>query len=204
MAVSTEERKSQARHPLLNVPNQLTSLRLLLSIVLFVVIELGLRLEAPGYFLGAMFLFIVAAGTDWLDGYWARKYGQITTLGRILDPFVDKVIICGTFIYLAAIPDSGLWPWMAVVVVGRELLVTALRSFVESAGSDFSAALSGKLKMVWQCLAVGFSLYRLSYGSSEVHEWVMWGLTISVWCAMILTVYSGLAYVVAAIRLLKR
>ncbi len=204
MALSTEERTSQTRHPLLNVPNQLTSLRLVLSIVLFVLIELGTRWQAPGYFLGAMFLFIVAAGTDWLDGYWARKYGQITTLGRILDPFVDKVIICGTFIYLAAIPNSGLLPWMAVVVVGRELLVTAVRSFVESTGSDFSAALSGKLKMVWQCLAAGFSLYRLSYGQSEPDAWVIWGLTLSVWCAMILTVYSGLAYVFAAVRLLKR
>ncbi len=114
------------------------------------------------------------------------------------------MIICGTFIYLAAIPNSGLLPWMAVVVVGRELLVTALRSFVESAGSDFSAALSGKLKMVWQCFAAGFSLYRLSYGQVEPDAWVIWGLTLSVWCAMILTVYSGLAYVVAAVRLLKR
>ena len=69
--------------------------------------------------------------TDWLDGYWARKYGQVTTLGRILDPFVDKIIICGTFIFLAAVPGSRrVAAWMAVVVVGRELLVTALRSFL--------------------------------------------------------------------------
>ena len=51
-------------------------------------------------------MFIVAASTDWLDGYWARKYGQVTKLGRILDPFVDKIIICGTFIFLAAVPGS--------------------------------------------------------------------------------------------------
>ena len=55
-------------------------------------------------------LFVIAAGTDWLDGYFARKYGQVTTLGRILDPFADKVIVCGTFIFLAAIPESGTCP----------------------------------------------------------------------------------------------
>ena len=65
-------------------------------------------------------LFVIAAGTDWLDGYFARKYGQVTTLGRILDPFADKVIVCGTFIFLAAIPDMqqvpwGLRAWMVVV-----------------------------------------------------------------------------------------
>ncbi len=101
----------------------------------------------------------MAAGTDWLDGYWARKYGQVTTLGRILDPFVDKIIICGTFIFLAAVPDSGVAAWMAVVIVGRELLVTALRSYLEGEGADFSAIMSGKLKMVLQCVAVLVSLY---------------------------------------------
>ena len=53
-----------------------------------------------------------------MDGYWARKYGQVTNLGRILDPFVDKIIICGTFIFLVAVPNSGIAAWMAVVIVG--------------------------------------------------------------------------------------
>ena len=112
-------------------------------------------------------LFIIAAGTDWLDGYYARKYGQVTTLGRILDPFADKVIVCGTFIFLAADPDDGttfpcgLRAWMVVVIVGRELLVTALRSFIEDRGSDFSAKMSGKLKMVFQCIAAGTCLFYL-------------------------------------------
>ncbi|MEX2141851.1 MAG: CDP-diacylglycerol--glycerol-3-phosphate 3-phosphatidyltransferase [Pirellulales bacterium] len=189
---------------LFNVPNQLTTLRLLLSIALFVLIELGTRLSSPGYYLAAMVVFIIAAGTDWMDGYWARKYGQVTTLGRILDPFVDKVIICGTFIMLAALPSSGLAAWMAVVVVARELLVTALRSFLEGEGIDFSAAMSGKLKMVAQCLAAGWSLYRLSYGDDTPPGWVMTGLDVVVWGAVVLTVYSGVEYVIAAIRLLRR
>ena len=105
-------------------------------------------------------LFAIAAGTDWVDGFYARRYGQITQLGRILDPFADKIIICGTFTFLAAVPPviqrrarssaSEIWAWMAVIVVAREILVTALRSFFEEHGSDFSAKWSGKWKMVFQ------------------------------------------------------
>ena len=135
----------------------MTSLRLVLSVVLFCLI-------AWEHYLASLVLFVIAAGTDWLDGYFARKYGQVTTLGRILDPFADKVIVCGTFIFLAAIPDIkdvpwGLQPWMVVVIVGRELLVTALRSFIEERGADFSAKMSGKLKMVLQCVAAGVCLF---------------------------------------------
>ncbi|MGC3966452.1 MAG: CDP-alcohol phosphatidyltransferase family protein [Pirellulales bacterium] len=95
------------------LPNQLTAARLGLSIVLFVAMSFG------WYALGFV-LFVVAASTDWLDGYFARRWGLVTQLGRILDPFADKLIICGTFIYLAAIPASGITPWMAVVVMGAK------------------------------------------------------------------------------------
>ena len=206
MSLTTDEttKASTPGPALFNVPNQLTTLRLVLSIALFVLIEVGTRLGSPAYYLAAMIVFIIAAGTDWMDGYWARKYGQVTTLGRILDPFVDKVIICGTFILLAALPASGLAAWMAVVVVARELLVTALRSFLEGEGIDFSAAMSGKLKMVAQCLAAGWSLFRLSYGDATPPGWVVTGLDVVVWGAVVLTVYSGVEYVFAAVRLLRR
>ena len=92
-------RRPLALGKLFNLPNQLTSLRLLLSVVLF-------GLIVWEHYLTSLVLFIVAAGTDWLDGYYARKYGQVTTLGRILDPFADKVIVCGTFIFLAADPAT--------------------------------------------------------------------------------------------------
>jgi CDP-diacylglycerol---glycerol-3-phosphate 3-phosphatidyltransferase len=82
----------QVRSAMFNLPNQLTSLRLLLSMIMFGFIT-------QDCYLTSFVLFIIAAGTDWLDGYYARKYGQVTTLGRILDPFADKVIVCGTFIF---------------------------------------------------------------------------------------------------------
>jgi CDP-diacylglycerol---glycerol-3-phosphate 3-phosphatidyltransferase len=192
-----------------NVPNQLTVARLVLSIICFVF------LSFDNYFLGLV-LFVIAAGTDWVDGYWARKYGQITQLGRILDPFADKIIICGTFTYLAAVPPtiggrtaSEITAWMAVVVVARELLVTALRSFFEEHGTDFSAKWSGKWKMVLQCAAVAGSLARLWYYGYDTRwevtppEWTTWSLRLVVWAAIIMTVYSGWVYVQRAYGLLK-
>ena len=194
MSVATE--KSAPKQPLFNVPNQLTVLRLLLSLVLFVLI-------AFEYYLISTVLFVIAASTDWLDGYWARKYGQVTNLGRILDPFVDKIIICGTFVFLVAVPGSGVEAWMAVVIMGRELLVTALRSYLEGEGADFSASMSGKLKMVVQCLAATLALAALYYGEPRP-EGLQWAVTISIWAAVTITVYSGVAYIQRAILLLSR
>ena len=192
-----------------NLPNQLTSLRLLLSVVLF-------SLIAAEYYIAAFVLFLIAVGTDWLDGYYARKFNQITTLGRILDPFADKVIICGTFIFILVAPEmsampGGLRAWMVVVIVGRELLVTALRSFLEERGSDFSANLSGKLKMVLQCVAAGSALVYLHClqpagpaARAAAPQWVYWFTVVSIWSTVVLTVYSGAIYVWIAYRLLKQ
>lgn len=194
--MSVLTKKQASPQPIFNVPNQLTALRLLLAVVLFVLIALQ-------YFLASLIVFIIAAGTDWLDGFWARRYGQVTNLGRILDPFVDKIIVCGTFIFLVDVPESGVQAWMAVVIVGRELLVTALRSYLEGEGADFSASMSGKLKMAVQCLAATISLYALYHGS-ERGEALSWALTISIWSAVALTIYSGGVYVHRAIGLLRR
>jgi CDP-diacylglycerol--glycerol-3-phosphate 3-phosphatidyltransferase len=195
---------ADASNTIINVPNIITTSRFVLSIVVFVLIPLG-------DYLAAMVVFIIAASTDWIDGWWARKFNQVTKLGRIFDPFVDKIIICGTFIYLAAAwPASGIAPWMAVVVVGREMLVTAIRGFIEQQGGDFSAQLMGKLKMLLQCAAVVASLLALRHFqargtlSASLPVWLYWTVHISVWLAVISTVYSGLEYIVAAARILSR
>lgn len=182
-----------------NVPNQITAVRLVLSIVVFVLIDLD-------YYLAAMICFIIAASTDWIDGYWARKYKQVTQLGRIFDPFVDKIIICGTFIFLAAEHHHGseIAPWMAVVVMGREMLVTVLRSVIEGSGGDFSANWSGKWKMLFQCIAVGASLLSLHFGLEHRPDWLYWTLVISVWLAILSTIYSGVIYIFAAAQQLAK
>jgi CDP-diacylglycerol--glycerol-3-phosphate 3-phosphatidyltransferase len=192
----------QASSTILNVPNILTTARFVLSIVVFVLIPLE-------QYLAAMIVFIIAAGTDWIDGWWARKFQQVTKLGRIFDPFVDKIIICGTFIFLAAQAGSGVFPWMAVVIMGREMLVTAIRGFIEQQGGDFSASTSGKLKMVLQCAAVVASLLALWHYHVPVTQpvlpiWLKWTLPALVWLALISTIWSGLEYIVAAARILGR
>jgi CDP-diacylglycerol--glycerol-3-phosphate 3-phosphatidyltransferase len=188
---------------ILNVPNVLTAARFVLAVVVFVLIPLG-------EYLGATVIFVLAAGTDWIDGWWARKYNQVTKVGRIFDPFVDKIIICGAFIFLAAERGSGILPWMAVVVMGREMLVTAIRGFIEQQGGDFSAQFMGKLKMVVQCVAVVASLIALRHydqaGSRDtaLPSWLYYTLHGSVWLAIGLTIYSGVEYIVAAARILGR
>lgn len=201
MSVPTHQSVSTT---VVNVPNQLTAARLVLAVVLFVLLEWQ-------YYVAGLVLFAIAAATDWVDGYWARKYGQVTVLGRILDPFADKIIVCGSFIFLAADPDSLLQAWMAVVVVGRELLVTALRSFLEERGTDFSATTSGKWKMVVQCVTIAVCLYRLSYrpidamgANGFAPGWLTYSVTVLVWASVVITVYSGIGYVLAAIRLLRK
>jgi len=196
---------------LLNVPNQLTTARIVLAIVMFVFL-------AQGWYKTSFALFVVTASTDWLDGYWARKYHQVTQLGRVLDPFADKLFICGSFIYLAAVPDlatgarpSGIATWMAVVVTGRELLVTTLRTFVEQRGGDFSAKWIGKWKMALQCLAAGWSMIQLSYLDSlqtawrqTPPAWMSHGLVVVAWAAVLLTIYSGIIYIRAAAAILRQ
>ena len=142
-----EPNEKKPTNDVFNVPNQLTAARFILAIVVFVLIPLQI-------YLAALIVFLIAASTDWIDGYYARKYGQVTKFGRMFDPFVDKIIICGTFIFLAGEQDSGIAAWMAVVVVGRELLVTALRSSIEQSGGDFSASFAGKLKLEGDPLAI--------------------------------------------------
>ncbi len=189
-----------------NVPNRISAARLGLAFVVFALIPLQ-------QYWAALIVFVIAAGTDWVDGWYARKYNLVTQLGRILDPFCDKILICGAYILLAVAmaPDfawyQGIAGWMAVVVVGRELLVTVIRSMIEGQGGDFSAKMAGKLKMVFQCAAVVLSLVVLAMHASDPEKgvplWLMWLTAISIWGSVISTLHSGLLYVFAAIQLME-
>jgi CDP-diacylglycerol--glycerol-3-phosphate 3-phosphatidyltransferase len=179
------------------VPNIISTARLFLALVLFVAIERELCQPA-------LVLFLVAASTDWVDGWWARRFGQVSRLGRILDPLVDKVIVCGAFILLAARDgSSAILPWMAVVVVVRELVVTAVRAEMERTGHDFSAGFSGKLKMVLQCGAIALELFvrcapGASFGGIDLRQ----AAGVVTWAAVVTTIYSGVEYLVSARGLL--
>jgi CDP-diacylglycerol--glycerol-3-phosphate 3-phosphatidyltransferase len=195
---------SDLKQDVFNVPNKISAARLVLSFVFFGLISFQL-------YWSALIVFVVAAGTDWVDGWYARKYNMVTKLGRVLDPFCDKILICGAYILIAVeMNDDFAWyskiaGWMAVVVVGRELLVTVLRSMIEGAGGDFSAKWAGKLKMGFQCVAVGACLVGLALKNSdaaaamtELPVWLMLVIVGSVWLSIASTLQSGWEYCVAA------
>lgn len=181
-----------------NLPNTVTVVRLGCCLIVF--LFLSQQMYVP-----ALWLFVFAAGTDWLDGFLARRLNQVTQVGRILDPFADKMLVCGTFIFLIVVPVSGVQPWMAALVLARELLVTVLRSFLEQRSADFSATWSGKLKMVLQLVPLILGLWLATQYATADQMPEFWAntQTLALWAAMLITLISGVDYVVRAARLTR-
>jgi len=191
------------------LPNWISLARLMLALAVFASL-LG------GAFAVALAAFLLAASTDWVDGYIARRFDLTSQLGRVFDPLVDKILICGTFVFLASSPGSGLPAWVAVIVVVRELTVTSIRAHLEMLGHDFSARTSGKWKMVTQCVLGALCLFALYfhsrpdanlqtvwYGAKGGAAWLRLSLNISVWATASLTIYSGWMYTVSAVAILR-
>jgi CDP-diacylglycerol--glycerol-3-phosphate 3-phosphatidyltransferase len=189
-----------APEPLIHGPNLLSFARIPLAVALFVCI-------VKEWWLAGLIIFLVATATDWLDGWWARKYGPLTLIGRNLDPLADKILVCGAFIYLIPVEQAGILPWMVTVVVCRELLVTGLRGMVEAAGKKFGADWFGKLKMGLQC-AVLIGVFLIAWlrtlpDTSDALAVLEPVQLVVLWAMLAATVGSGAQYVVKATRLLK-
>lgn len=197
----------------LNLPNRITLARLVLAIIFFILVAQYSQRTPDVLMLDlAVVLFIVAAVTDILDGYIARSRGLVTPLGRVLDPFVDKVLVCGAFILYAGhgfVDVNGhnvtaVSAWMVVVIVGRELLVTGLRGFSESGGKSFAATLHGKLKMWVQSITAPAILIiiglQLRGHMQEVGETLK---TLFVWITVIVTALSSIQYIMLAKPMLE-
>ena len=187
-----------AAHPLWNAPNLLSLSRLPLAAVLFACVSH--ELWAAG-----LATFAVAALTDWADGWWARRYGPLTAVGRSLDPLTDKVLVAGAFIALIPVAGANVAPWVATVVVCRELLVTGLRGMVEATGQRFGADWFGKVKMGLQCaVIVGVLLLQTLRGHGETTTAdALEPLQLALMAAMLTaTVGSAVQYSVKAVRLL--
>lgn len=178
-----------ARCTAFNLPNRLTLLRLLLAIVFFIFLSYR-------YYNVALVSFLFAWLTDWLDGYLARKKGLLTDFGRIADPFVDKIIVCGGFILLIQHAHDIIPSWMVVVIVAREFLVNSLRSYSESRGIEFGATIWGKAKMFVQSLTI--SLILLFFARLEQFIVIKQGIIVMLWLTVIITVVSGIKYMVKA------
>ena len=198
--------------PVWNVPNILTFARILFAILIFALMPFD-------YYRTCLVLFILGSLTDFVDGWWARKFHQVTKLGRIVDPFADKLLVCGTLIYLVSIPDLtkvtcpgcscgwnfGLAPWMVVVIVSRELLVTLLRSMVEGAGGDFSAKWLGKIKMGFQCVGIAACfLYLILKKKGESCPYLTLLMIVSLWGMVWTAIHSCVNYIVAATSALRK
>jgi CDP-diacylglycerol--glycerol-3-phosphate 3-phosphatidyltransferase len=170
-----------------SLPNQVTLSRLVLAVGMFVLIDRRL-------WLAALVVLAIAAATDWLDGYLARRMKLTSALGRILDPLVDKVWICGAYIFLLPIADAGLVPWMTTLVVGRELIITGLRSYLEGQGAVFGADLLGKSKTTAQIAALVAIFIRLEFPEEA------FGVVrdVLIWLMLALTAASGIQYLVRA------
>jgi CDP-diacylglycerol--glycerol-3-phosphate 3-phosphatidyltransferase len=180
------------------LPNQLTAARAGLAVVLFAFI-------AQGWWGWCLFVFGLAALTDYLDGYLARLQGITSTLGRNLDPLVDKILICGAYIFMLPVVGSGLAAWMVTVVVARELTITVLRSFLEGQGAKFGADWLGKLKMWLQCAALVAVFLALVAANEEGNSaaWLVLTRDSIIYAMVIVTILSGLQYLWKAALLLK-
>jgi CDP-diacylglycerol--glycerol-3-phosphate 3-phosphatidyltransferase len=188
------------REPLLHVPNVLSASRFPLAVALFACIVY----EA---WLAGLVIFLVATATDWLDGWWARKYGPLTLVGRNLDPLADKVLVCGAFVYLIPVKDAGIDPWMVTLVVSREIVVTGIRGIVEATGKKFGADWFGKLKMGLQCaVLIGVLLiqwWKAAGFSGEGLRVLEPVQLVLLWAMLAATLGSGLQYLVKAAKLLR-
>ena len=143
-------------------------------------------------------LFIVAIATDGIDGYIARRYEIVTDLGKLLDPIADKVLTGFAFIGLSILAELP-W-WITVVVLVREVGITVHRLVVAS-DHVVAAAWMGKLKTVAQAVALSLALLPLA---TIVGEWIVWANIVTMWIAVILTIASGIDYVVTELRGARR
>jgi CDP-diacylglycerol--glycerol-3-phosphate 3-phosphatidyltransferase len=173
-----------------NLPNTITLARIFLVPLLVVVLLtkfegkqiLGIRHELVG-----AAIFGIASLTDWLDGYLARRRKQITTFGQLMDPLADKLLITAAFV---SIVQMDLAPaWMVAVILGRELLVTVLRSVAHARGVVIAASPLGKVKMVAEVTAI----LALILGREHLQQFFVLGI-IALWVALITALVSGIDY----------
>ena len=208
-----------------HVPNILTGSRLLLAVAFFVMLSFYQyqgRGDKPDHWLlhWAFLTYSVALVTDFLDGYLARRWKSESTFGRVVDPFVDKVLVLGSFIFFAGknfiIPEegqpdvvktiTGVAPGIVVILLARELLITSIRGSTESSGKSFGAAWSGKLKMAFQsgtilAILVYVNYYKWLHEHAEPSARII--RDVGIWGTVGITVISGLLYIQRAMAMYR-
>lgn len=180
----------------MNLPNKITLSRIFLIPIFIILLTIPFQLGQwsinnetyPITHLLAAIIFIIASATDWLDGYYARKYNLITNMGKFLDPLADKLLVSAAFILLVELDLIA--AWIVILIVSREFAVTGLRLVAAGEGIVLAASSMGKLKTASQLIAIALLLlhnFPFAYINIPVH-------TILVYIALILTVWSGVDY----------
>ncbi len=174
-------------------PNQLTLFRIAAVPIIVILMLFPNRICT---FIAAL-LFSAAAITDYLDGFLARKRGQVTTLGKVMDPVADKLLVSSAFIMLVS---PGWVPaWMACIIIGRELAVTGLRNIIAEKGEDLSASNLGKYKTGFQIAAIIPLMIHFRFLGLDVQ--VIGNLFL--WGALVFTIWSGADYFIRSRSLLQ-
>jgi CDP-diacylglycerol--glycerol-3-phosphate 3-phosphatidyltransferase len=181
-----------------NLPNLITVVRILLAPVFFWLLLADAGADGVLRWVAAV-IFILAIATDGVDGAIARKRGLVTDLGKILDPIADKLLTSGALVCLSVLDE--LWWWVTIVIVVREVGITAWRMVELSRGNVVPAGRGGKLKTVAQAVAISFAL---APAWVLLGGWVFWLNWVLMGIALVLTVWSGLDYLWEAYRLRRR
>jgi len=191
------------------IPNILTFGRLFLTIIFLIMILYSPsryaqgELPFPDFLDIAFILFVIAGLTDIIDGIVARKLNVTSKFGRMIDPLVDKVLVCGAFICFAIIGEPKLFGfgpitlaaihWSVVgILIARDAYVTILRHFAEAKGINFAAILSGKVKMFLHTFAIGTVIIKMAH--VQTAAWGYWFTAVTLVIMLIVTITSGLTY----------
>ncbi len=180
----------------MNLPNSITMSRIVMIPLLLWILSSHFPWQGNGaQEISAAILFIMASITDGLDGYLARRRGQITTMGMLLDPLADKIMVTGALIALVAYNPQVVKVWIAVVIIGREFLISGLRSIASSEGFTIQASDLGKLKTVVQIVSVVSAILA--------HHWDHWQIGVLIipvkWYAVAAIYFTVLVSTISAI-----
>jgi len=184
----------------MNLPNSITMSRIVMIPLLLWILTPHFPWQGNGaQEITASVLFVLASITDGLDGYLARKRGQITTMGMLLDPLADKIMVTGALIALVAYNPAVVKVWIVVIIVGREFLISGLRSIASSEGFTIEASDLGKLKTVTQIVYVVSAIL-----AHQWHEWqfgviivpVKWIAVAAIYFTLVVSIISAIDYFV--------
>lgn len=170
----------------INLPNTITAIRFVLAAILAGMLMLE-QTMVMGFF--TWLLFTIAAATDWVDGYFARRYKSETVLGQLMDPLADKVLVTTSLIML--IPLDRIPAWIVLIILCREIIITGLRGIAASSGIVVSASGLGKIKSIIQYIGIGTLIFPL--GLVPIPHLHLIGLGI-VYISLFLTIWSGVDY----------